>query len=480
MGFASRIALGPLLLLPLLGIAPDGLDARLARLGAQSGHPAREHFIAQRTQTYERRTYVDRIETQGNRRIAYRCSHHVCRGSYFDGTRTFSLSYNDAAFPESDADNFTARTVRAIDSLAFVEPAFRRDGGSVADEPERDDGYTRYRITAPGGRTLTAAIDTGTGRLDHIADGDHRVLTYADYRSVDGHDFAFDRRSDSDIITFDRVTRVAAPLEPPPGLTIEDTPPAAAPLIGNGPTPAFRCSLAAIDFTCILDTGTVGMALSLAAAERLHVEPEGEIEVAGLGHYVSGLVHVGPLVLPGARIRSARFIVLPDFRAADIIVGGDALASLRARIDYVTRTIAFAPATTAVVKTLPIAFRNLRPYVDVELAGERAALELDTGDDSAIDLGYAYFRTRPNLFAIETRGMTRGIGATSDRFGGTLHEVEVGPFHFPSVKAIVTRTLRERGHLGARFLERFTVTLDYAHERVELTPRPEVLGFPIK
>ena len=479
MGFASRIIIGPLLL-TLLGIAPAGLDARLAALAAESHHAAHEHFIAQRTQTYERRTYTDRVETQGMRRISHRCQHAICHGSYFDGTRTFSLSYNDAAFPESDADNVTTRTIRAIDSLAFAEPVFARTGGVVTDEPARGDSLVRYRITAPAGRALIAAFDSATGRLAHIDDGERVIISYHDYRDVEGTWFAFARTSGGETVSYDRVTRTNAPLEGPHGLGIEATDDAALALQGNGPTPTFRCQLASIEFTCLLDTGTVGMAIGLRAAERLHLEPEGEIEVAGLGRYVSGLVHTGPLVLPGARIHDARFLVLPDFRAADIIVGGDALLSLRASIDYAHRTIGFSSAEKPAANTLAIAFRDFRPYVDIELAGERAALELDTGDDSAIDLGYAYFRTRPDLFTVETRGRTEGIGASTDRFGGTLRGVGVGPFRFESVATVVTRTLRERGHLGAKLLERFTVTLDFAHERVELAPRQDLVGLPIR
>ena len=479
MGFASRIIIGPLLL-TLLGIAPAGLGARLAALAAESHHAAHEHFIAQRTQTYERRTYTDRVETQGMRRISHRCQHAICRGNYFDGVRTFSLSYNDAAFPESDADNATTRTIRAIDSLAFAEPAFARAGGVVTDEPARGDALARYRVTAPAGHALIAAFDSATGRLAHIDDGESVIISYHDYRDVEGTWFAFERTSGAETFSYDRVTRSAAPLEGPRGLAIEATDATPLALEGSGPTPMFRCRLASIEFTCLLDTGTVGMAIGLRAAERLHLEPEGEIEVAGLGRYLSGLVHTGPLVLPGARIHDARFIVLPDFRAADIIVGGDALLSLRASIDYAHRTIAFSPAEKPVANTLAIAFRDFRPYVDVELGGERTALELDTGDDSAIDLGYAYFRTRPDLFLVETRGRTEGIGASTDRFGGTLHGVGVGPFRFESVAAVVTRTLRERGHLGAKLLERFTVTFDYAHERVELQPRRDTVGLPIR
>ena len=414
------------------------------------------------------------------RRISHRCQHAICRGNYFDGVRTFSLSYNDAAFPESDADNATTRTIRAIDSLAFAEPAFARAGGVVTDEPARGDALARYRVTAPAGHALIAAFDSATGRLAHIDDGESVIISYHDYRDVEGTWFAFERTSGAETFSYDRVTRSAAPLEGPRGLAIEATDATPLALEGSGPTPMFRCQLASIEFTCLLDTGTVGMAIGLRAAERLHLEPEGEIEVAGLGRYLSGLVHTGPLVLPGARIHDARFIVLPDFRAADIIVGGDALLSLRASIDYAHRTIAFSPAEKPVANTLAIAFRDFRPYVDVELGGERTALELDTGDDSAIDLGYAYFRTRPDLFLVETRGRTEGIGASTDRFGGTLHGVGVGPFRFESVAAVVTRTLRERGHLGAKLLERFTVTFDYAHERVELQPRRDTVGLPIR
>ena len=479
MGFASRLIVGPLLL-TVLGVAPAGLDARLARLAAQAGHPARQHFIAERTQTIERRTYVDTVDTQGMRRLAHRCQHRVCRGTYFDGHRTFSLSYNDAVFPEDDADNATTRTLRAIDSLAFAEPTFTASGGTVTLEPASEEPVTRYRVTAPGGRALIAEIDAQSGRLAHIDEGEQRLVSYRDYREVDGVAFAFERAIGPEHINYDRVTRASAPLEAPVGLALDPAPAATIALSGTTPTPTFRCSLAGIDFSCVLDTGTVGMAISLAAAERLHLEPEGEIDVAGLGLYVSGLVHTGPLVLPGAQIHAARFIVLHDFRAADIIVGGDALAALRATIDYGHRTIAFSPAQGAVKNTVPIVFRNLRPYVDVGLAGEHASLELDTGDDAAIDLGYAYFRTRPGLFSIESRGMTQGIGATSDRFSGTLHGVQFGPFHFESVAATVTRTLRERGHLGAKLLERFTVSLDYAHERVELAPRPDMIGLPLR
>ena len=150
MRFAKRaLVLAAAFILPA-GTAPDPLAA----VAAANGHPAELRLRLSGTRSYEGRRVVETLDRAGTTFLDRRCVAEVCTGTWFDGTRTWKFGLNDVALPEDDRRAALRRTLAAIVSFAFAEPAFRAAGGVV--EPA---GPSAWRVSAAGGETLIVTGD---------------------------------------------------------------------------------------------------------------------------------------------------------------------------------------------------------------------------------------------------------------------------------------------------------------------------------
>ena len=123
--------------------------------------------------------------------------------------------------------------------------------------------------------------------------------------------------------------------------------------------------------------------------------------------------------------------------------------------------------------TVPIAFENFVPVVNVGLGDLDTALAVDTGDESNINLAYDFYAKHPGLFSVTQRRSVSGIGGSSIEMIGEIPQVRIGDYRTGPQRIGTTQTLHGTafGHLGAAFLQQFIVQLDYAAAQLRLTPR---------
>src|ERR1700681_1129562 len=130
---------------------PDPLTA----LAVANAHAAPVRLHAPGTRAVEGRTVTTTLDLLGTQRLVRRCVAGVCGGAWFDGTREGTFALNDVARTEEVVESkLSLRTLAAIPSYAFAEPAFRATGGTVAPA-----GAGRWRVRAREGIELIARVD---------------------------------------------------------------------------------------------------------------------------------------------------------------------------------------------------------------------------------------------------------------------------------------------------------------------------------
>jgi len=189
------------------------------------------------------------------------------------------------------------------------------------------------------------------------------------------------------------------------------------------------------------------------------------------------VVRAGPLRMGPVQFDAANYIVLSDIHryGYDLVVGADVLAGMPVTIDYKHHELDFGDKSAAAAggTSVTLAFENFVPVVSVTLGSETtSALAVDTGDQSNINLGYDYYRQHPDLFQATKSQNVSGVGGESVEMIGEIGSVKIGTLTAQHQQIGTTKTLHGTadGHLGAGFLSKYRVVLDYAHQLMRLLP----------
>ncbi len=460
MRFAAR-------LLVLLAAAPLPAAAApdpLAVLAAANGHPAAVHVAAVSTRVLEGRRIRLELEQLGATRLVRRCVEDICVGTWFDGRRLWTFGVNAIPLPEADdATTPLRRTLAAIGSYAFAEPAFRAAGGTVSPR-----GGGRFRVRAPGGAELDALVDPASHALSRVVTpAGEPVAAYGRPVRVGGASFALERSGSLETGPFDGATVREGPLAPPsgPAVTYQGDGVLA---LSRESVPIVPCTLAGRAVRCLLDSGATPSAIALPLAEALGLEPQGELELTGFGRFTTGLVGAGPLTVGAARFERVQLAVLPSTGGVpfDAVIGADLLARLRLVLDRPhDRARVLAPGPAGASEGIPLDFRDGLPHVEALLDGVPAQPLLDTGDSAVVSLGYGAYRTGPQ-WPVVGRGRASGIAGTDDIFRVTIPSLAVGPLALGEVAAVVRRTQSEP-HLGVGLWARCPLELDELNARLK-------------
>ena len=436
----------------------------LAAVAAAAGHAAGVHIRATATRIVEGRTITTTFDQFGTSRLVQRCVAGACGGTWFDGDRRWTFGLNDVALPEPvDDETVLERTLCAIVSYAFAEPAFRASGGTAVAA-----GPNRWRVRARGGADLIAVLDAAGDLVRVETASGTFVAAYGRTVRTGGASFPLDRTGAFESTAFDGAVAVAGGLTAPAGAPVAFAPGDDAAALADEPVPVVACSIAGHPERCLLDSGATPSAVTLGVAETLHLEPHGELEIAGFGRFATGFIETGPLALGPARFARARFAVVPGTRAVrfDVVVGSDLLARMRVAIDRARGTVRFAPSGAGALdgNTVPLAFRAGSPVVTAQFAGERRRALLDTGDEAVVSLGYAEYRDGP-LWPVIGRAQAAGIGGAEDVFTVQLPDTRVGELDLGPTRATVRRT-QAAPHVGIGLWARFRIVLEEATGRI--------------
>lgn len=459
------------------------LPQLLARMRAVNGGLWNAHMSSTSPHVIDGVPTIMDTEAQGLQYVLTQCSGRVCMGTYFDGERLYSVNINDTALPRSPAPETYLRALRILGVLYFLSPDFIANGGRV------DDGgwvrfqgkrcrriYVSEKIASP----MQVFVDPQTGLVAGAADinGD-AIYAMRDYRRVGEFMLPYEiYRNGAPLERYITRRLVVAPLEKPQGLTasVAQTP-AGMPLDPESTTPIGTCEIGGISARCLVDTGNSALSMSLEMAEQLHLEPIGMMHITGLGDYATEVVRAGPLKMGNVRFGDANYVVLSDIHryGYDLVIGADVLASMPITIDYAKHALYFGGDTQADQQgtTVQLAFQNFVPVINVTLGELPTALAVDTGDQSNINLAYQYYEQHPSLFQATKTERVSGVGGTSEELIGQIDSVRIGSLTAENQQIGTTRILKgtANGHLGAAFLSKYRITLDYAHQLLRLLPK---------
>jgi hypothetical protein len=471
MGCASRrLAVLVATLLPAANLAAAPAANPAAAIATAAGHPAHRHLRAEASWSRDGRTGTSTLEIAGVARLERDCSARLCGGAWFDGLHGATFGINGTLFPLNAADDAAERTFAAIASTAFAEPEFLAGGGTVSALQNPGAAQLRYRIRAPQGAELIAVADARTLRLTAVESADrtpYRQLT----ASAAGGAIVYGRRA------YDRIAPVDGPLSAPSGPAVSVSAEQELPLLRES-LPIVPCSLSGRSATCLLDTGTTPSAVTLDFAERLDQEPYGQIEIAGLGTYLTGAVDAGPLVIGGASFGPLHFAVIPRARgpAFDVVLGSDVLAALRLTFETGRGRVRIGPAGDAADgAAIAVTFSGGLPFAQVRL-GQRDGAEpmlVDTGDSEGISIGYDEYRDDAGLFAAHATSTAAGLGGqTRDALAGTLDRADVGGLPFENVSISAVRG-QHIGHIGYGLVSRCTaLAIELSRRRISCRRSP--------
>jgi hypothetical protein len=423
-------------------------------------------------------------QAQGLQYVLSQCSGRACLGTYFDGDHLFSVNINGTALPRApDTQPPYLRALRIIGTLDFLSPAFTKTGGHIDDGGwVTFDGRRCRRIYISESKAVPMIVYVDpqnalvAGARDVNGDATYFMR---DYRRVGAFMLPYDIEGASAPVER-YITRsiVPEPLQIPRGLTpsISATP-AGMPLDPQSVTPLGTCTIAGVQAKCLIDSGNSAMSMSLELAEQLHLPPIGMMHIAGLGDYATEVVRTGPLQMGNVRFGDANYVVLSDIHryGYDLVLGADVLANMPITIDYARHALYFGGQTppSAQGTTVALNFQNFVPVVDVRLGDVPAALAVDTGDQSNINLAYEYYMQHSSLFRATKTEQVAGVGGYSDELIGEIPNVQIGTLTAENQQIGTTRMLKgtANGHLGAAFLSKYRITLDYAHKLLHLLPK---------
>jgi hypothetical protein len=380
------------------------------------------------------------------------------------------------------------------------------DSGDFARHPEYDtfvgraklrDGRDvwQIRVEPPGGEPFGVAIDATTLMIDEKAyvDGDGiTTFDYSDYRVTRGALYpsltvesngerAYDVTSRVTSVSVDEpiADAVFAPLE----ATVVDAPvPVVVPLLTDVGHYFVRGSVHGTPVLLLIDSGSQGLFLDAAAAQRLGLSPEGSLEVRGskriAGRGVAALdrIDVGGAQLP-AHVVSVVDLNGISYNGATIdgVLGYPFFAAAEIRIDPDAKTMTIArPGTLAPLGTpLPIDTDRELPEVSARINGTTDGHFLvDTGNNNDLLVYHAFVRRYPGVvFYGTTSGFAknRGVGGSSAAVPATVYRLQLGPFNLYNRYADVMLSdtgafadVNEAGNIGLATLKNFIFTFDYA------------------
>ena len=481
MPFAVRFALLCALLVSTAAAAPASrpqpLSALIAHMRAVNPDLLHAHVITTSTHELDGAPAAITSNAQDLRYLQQRCNGSVCVGTYFDGERVYDVNLNGTELPRTAGAEPYVRALRVLAMLSFLDPAF---DGKIYDRGIVSYAGKRLRLLFVEDRIalpLKVYIDQRTALVRAAQTFDGQTLGFSDYRRVGRFTLPYSVDLNGALLEryASRVVDSQPFAAPHPPHVVVMSPHPHVDLDPQSVSPLATCQLAGTAEACLIDSGNSAMAMSLELAEELHLQPVGMLPIAGLGNYATEVVHAGPLDIGGIRLDSANYVVLTDIHRLgyDIVVGADVLAAVPLTFDNARHVISFERAAGAGSGvTVPLQFQNFIPVVDVTLGIQPSVLAVDTGDQSNINLAYGYYSEHSGLFTITHSRSVTGVGGQSEELLGEIGSVQIGSITAQHQQIGATKTLRGTadGHLGAAFLSKFRVVLDYARAVMRLQP----------
>jgi PAS domain-containing protein len=380
------------------------------------------------------------------------------------------------------------------------------DSGDFARHPENDvflgrsklpDGRDvwQMRVEPPGGEPYGIALDAASFMIDEKAyvDGDGiTTVDYSEYQVAGGAlypvvkvessgDRAYDVRSRVTAVRVNELVdqSVFAPLQP---VVVEASSPVTVPLLADAGHFFVRGAVDGKPLVLLVDSGSQGLFVDPAAAQRLGLKPEGRLEVrgskrtSGIGVAALDYIDVGSARLP-AHVVSVVDLSAVTYVGATVdgVLGYPFFAAAEVRVDpeKMTMTIAKPGAIAPRGTPVPIDTDRELPEMAARLNGTTDGRFLvDTGNNNELLVFHAFVQAHPGVVfygAAHSFARNQGIGGSSAAVPAIVDRLEIGPFNLYNRYADVMLTDsgafadgNEAGNIGLATLRNFVFTFDYA------------------
>jgi hypothetical protein len=395
-----------------------------------------------------------------------------------------------------------------VDTYAYLKP--NAGGAAVTLLGERKEGTATYevlQITPPGSSPMQFSFDRRTylpAKISTTIGLISSTIAFSHYHRTDGIAIPYDVAntvSNGNNSAFHvsairlNETDVAQKLLVPPfsarDFSIAGGSPTTVPIQLNNNHIFLHVMLDGKGpYTFIFDTGGTYIVTPQVAA-ALGAQSTGGAQIQGVGASSESVrfTHIDTLQIGNATIANQDFLVLPinegfgvaEGATIDGMIGYEVAARFLTTIDYGDRTLTLAMPGTQQPTGTPVSFffGSTIPMVPVTVNGVQADAELDTGNRGTFELFSPFLATHSALAALErTADGVSGFGVGGPSFAKLgRSNLTVGPF---ALNGVVTEFSTQTNgatadpfspaNIGGGVWNRFTLTLDYPHQRIFLQP----------
>jgi hypothetical protein len=433
----------------------------------------------------------------------------------WDGRRKWSVDSSGDMRSETSSQSVAGALQDAYrDAYGFFFAGRRKASLSYAGTRTADGrAFDAVKVSPAGAEPFELWLDRKThliSREVQIGGDQPQTFLFSDWRCVSGVLLPFRTVARTDgnpkFDQLSEVASIAASAAPAPGGSFasprETADPAQWPAGSSSVTVPFQLInnhiyvRASIDgkrpADVIFDTGATDI-LERGHAGALGVAVEGALPIGGIGGAVAsyGLAKIRSVSIGGLTLADQVFGAIdlePILRVEDAdfqaLVGYEFAKRAVLTINYADRTLtftrpdAFAPPSASA--PIPFTFREHAPIISAEVDGISGQFELDTGARTGLVI-MGPFAKEHQLAAKYRAGdamtISYGVGGPSRARLARIGTLTIGATTLRSpVAEFATGTSGDAastyvaGNIGGDILKRFTVILDYPHQRLWLEP----------
>jgi hypothetical protein len=410
--------------------------------------------------------------------------------------------------PEAGGESvISAKTEAYRQALAYWYPQRAKASLTYLGQKSADKRvYDVVRVIPEGGRNFEIWIDSETHRIERTVEKkeiDTVTVTFSDWRVVHGVSVPYAEQSSIGQPKYDQFLKItsiefpqtisaeqfAQPAPPPPDFAL-GADHVTVPFQLNNNHIYVEAKVNGKPVTVVFDTGATNY-LHTESLARLGLKAEGALPGAGVGESKedTGIVKIDTVEIGGLTVKKQVFAVAssagwPAIEGVDSdgLLGYEVVKRVPTAIDYEREQMTFYRPGSFQGPTAakPIAFRFAEhiPEIDGSIDGLAARMHIDTGSRATIDLTGPFVEKNKLVekYAPRYEATTGwGVGGAARARLARAHTLALGDQIVQEPVIELTSQTKGAfasayydGNVGGEILRRFTLTLDYAHQKLWL------------
>jgi len=358
----------------------------------------------------------------------------------------------------------------------------------------------RIEVNAVGGEpeTLWIGVDDGLPARSEYVDGDGTTeVDLSDWRTVDGQKIAFHSVTTDGDHAFDLVEQTTAVVIGQPiadeqfvplvSRTFASDGVQTVPLVQIGSHIGCTVSIDGEAYAFLIDSGAQSVIVDAHAAQRMHLDEQGALEVRGAvragGLHIARLPHlsIGGASLDDLIVSTIDLQSSAGGGAVDGILGYPFFASGLVQLDFADNVMRFGPPGSfdPPGERVPLDVDREIPEATVRLNGTvDTPFIVDSGNSGEVLLYRPFLDSHPGIVpASGSHSVNYGVGGSDETYRTHLDSLRIGSVALDHLTVDVVLASSgafadrvDGGNLGLEVLRRFIVTFDLGNGAMYLLP----------